>query len=265
MARNRRDYEEAVERLWKAHIRTALPSDFANIQNDQQLTTYIRDKVWGGGRGRKGPRTFYSQFSPLMDFMVEYARNQTKVVTDKRTGASQTKPLLDYYDLHGAQRAARIQQTLAESSFKEQATKGLKGYVKTQRKLNAIRKAQLRQAEEARVRSTIKAVKRGQPTRAAPVVRGQPTIIPRRKGFAAQLDVIKRQRATEKAAITRQLNPKQHIPTETKRPIVSAKYYAQHSKKVSPVVTNTLPTTKRMKLPNVEHKSRRKALSQFKR
>lgn len=254
MAKKGNGSEEAAGRLWDVYIRASSPSDFNNLKSDQDLTTYLKNKIWGS-------KWRYS-YSPIMDFLVEIARDETKVVTDKQTGASQTKPLLEYYDMHKEQRAARIQQSIAEAEFKERATKGLTGFVKSQRKQ---REEQLRKAENARIRSTVKAIKQQQVAYNPPTVRGRPTVIKRKKGFAAQLDVIKRQRATEKAAITRQLNPKQHIPTETKRPIVSAEYYAQHSRKAIPVVTNTLPTTKRLTLPNVEHKSRKKALSQFKR
>lgn len=287
--------ERDADRLWDEYIEKNLSGDqlnqlFAGVNNNVDLENKVKTLVWGSAARRSGkrmgPKGWNSAYSTLLDRVVRKAYK--KMIYDSKLGR-QTQ-LIKFPDSHVQERKFRIQNAEVESKNFAELYKELDRSLKQdiglwlssqKRKHKAEEKIQLDIFREESGLATrkwrAKNIKRRLKTRnvTARELREQErktriTPHPSRarpqgeayKRHLQQRDAFRAQRGAERAQVTRSLRSTQPSPLTPKRQ-VSAQNYSAYVRQSQ--VTNSNTTARLLNdLQKLEHKSRRRSLSQYK-
>ena len=294
--------ERDADRLWDSYIDKGLSGDqltqlFAGVNNTADLENKVKILVWGSSARRSGKRTgpkgWNTAYSTLLDRVV--GRAYKKMIYDSKLG--QQTQLIKFPDSHIQERKFRIQNAEAEvKNYKElynELNRSMKQDIglwlsSQKRKRKAEQKIQLdkfreesglepmkRQVRKAkRLKYRNAAAKRlREEERKTRTRRPSQTRLPEGRYKRAtwwrtqlrdptQRDSIRAQRGAEQARVTRNLRSTQPSPLTPKRQ-VSAQNYSSYIRQSQ--VTNSNTTARLLNdLQKLEHKTRRKSLSQYK-
>jgi hypothetical protein len=278
--------ERDANRLWDQYIERRMTQDqlnqiFSGPKNDAELQNKLKELVWGPSSRRPGkkpgPRGWNAAYSTLLDLVTDLAYKKT--IYDSSAGKQ--VPLVKFQDTHAPERRFRIQDAevrtrnydelykqLSRSSSKYMK-RYLAPYLKQQKKRDAATATQRKKQSQA--------LKTAAQQRSQLALRNQRAFAARqtekraKRRYTKQLDntlpherdAIRAQRGVERAQVTRDLRSTQPSPL-TPKSQVSAQNYSSHLKQTQ--VTNSNKTAQLLRdLKSLEHKSKRKPLSQFKR